>query len=393
MDFLFKPDEDAFRKELRDYLDEKLPSWWGGIFVEANCKEAWGWAHEFCKDLAKKGWLTMSWPKEYGGQEASHWKRTIFGEEMWTHEEPRGTEYMNVNWIGPSIMLHGTPEQKKKFLPRISRGEIIWCQGFSEPDAGSDLASLKTRATEDGDEFVVNGQKIWTSFANGADYIYLTTRTDPTLPKHAGLTVFLVDMKTPGITVRPIKAMLGPYHLNEVFFENARIPKSCMLGEKNKGWEVITAALNFERTGAARYARSKLYLDQLVEFCKTTKHNGKPLSENPAIRQKLAQAQINYEVAKLLVYRVISMQDKGVAPRFEASLGRIHVVLLCRQIGDLGVEILNLYGQLKPGDKNAPLKGMIEHDYNQAFLTTVAVGALEIQKNIIARGLGLPKGS
>jgi len=391
MNFVFTEKEEALRQELRDYLKQHLPEDWSGIFLK---EEAWDQAVEFCKGFARNGWLTMAWPKEYGGKGASQWEQAVVREELWSHDEPRGPQYMNLNWIGPSIRMFGTEEQKMKYLPPISRGEVTWCQGFSEPNAGSDLASLQTRATEDGDYYVINGQKIWTSYSTRAEMCFLLARTDPNAPKHKGISVFLVPMDTPGITVRAMGGLHGIHHFNEVFWDNARVHRSQMLGEKNRGWYVVVAALAFERVGVARYARNQKVLDELVEYAKRTKRSGKPLSADPVVRQRLAELQTRTRVAQLLNYRVVSIVDKGQVPNAEGSLARLANIQTAREIATYGLELMGLDAELTHEAKGAPLHGMMEYHYGEGLAGGVAAGTLEIQRNVIAeRGLGLPRGS
>ena len=223
MDFAFTDEEEGFRAELRAFLAEELPAWWRGMFVDDP--RALPFTRAFCAKLAARGWLTMAWPRAYGGQDASPWKQAILREEMWAHEEPRGPQYMNLNYIGPCVMRFGSEAQKRRFLPSMAAGAVVWTQGFSEPGAGSDLAAIATRAEERGDHFVVDGQKTWNSYADApADWCFLLARTTPGAARHAGLSVLLVDMRTPGITVRPIGSMAGPHELNEIFFDGVRVP-------------------------------------------------------------------------------------------------------------------------------------------------------------------------
>ena len=393
MDFAFTAEEEQFRQELRAFLDEELPSWWQGMFVDDP--RAMPLTREVCRRLAARGWLTMSWPREYGGSEESVWKQAILREEMWAADEPRGPQYMNLNYIGPMIMRFGTPEQKQRFLPPMAAGEVIWTQGFSEPGAGSDLASLATRAVEDGDRFIINGQKIWNSYADApADWCLLLARTNPDVPKHKGISVFLVDMKTPGITVRPIESMAGPHDFNELFFDDVVVPRDCLLGEKDEGWSMVVAGLTFERIGIARYARAERILEHLVEYAKATVVEGRPLSERPDVRDRLAELACRTEAARLLNYRAISLQARGEVPATEASVARIHNTLVEQFAGQVGLELLGGAGLLLPDDPYAPLDGEIERQWVHNIPATIAAGTLEVQKNIVAqRGLGLPRGS
>ncbi len=391
MNFVFTEKEDALREELRSYLKEHVPKDWAGLFVPKP--EAWDQAKEFCMEFAKRGWLTMAWPKEYGGKGATQWEQAVVREELWAHDEPRGPQYMNLNWIGPAIRLYGSEEMKMKYLPPISRGEGTWCQGFSEPHAGSDLASLQTKAVEDGDTYVINGQKIWTSYSGRAEMCFLLARTDPKAPKHKGISVFLVPMDTPGITVRAINGLHGPHHFNEVFWDNVRVHRSQMLGEKNLGWYVVVAALAFERIGVARYARNQQLLDELMEYTQHKKRNGRPLAKDPVIRQRFAELQAKIRVAQLLNYRVVSMLEKGQIPNAEGSLARLRNILTAREVATFGMELLGLEADLTLDAKWAPLRGMMEYHYGEGLAGGVAAGTIEVQRNIIAeRGLGLPRG-
>ncbi len=384
MNFAFTESERAFRAELRAFIEAELPEGWRGMFVDDP--GAIPFTREFCKKLAQRGWLTMAWPPEFGGAGASVWMQTILREEMWAHEEPRGPQYMNLNYIGPLIMRFGTPEQQQRFLPPMARGEVIWTQGFSEPGAGSDLASLATRAEHRGDEFVVNGQKIWSSYADApADRCLLLVRTDPRAPKRDGISVLLVDMTTPGITVRPIDSMAGPHEFNEIFLDDVVVPADCLLGELNRGWEIVRVGLTFERAGIARYARAGRVIEMLVEHAKL-----RGLADDPEVRQKLADLRVRYEAARLLSYRVVSMQAEGMVPATEASIARVHNTQLEQMVGQIGLELLGVAGQVAPGEDSAPLEGAVQRYWLRNIPTTIAAGTLEMQKNIVARrGLGL----
>ena len=388
MDFAFTPEETAFRAELRAFLAEELPSWWRGMFVDDD--RAMPFTRELCRKLADRGWLTMAWPAEYGGQDASVWMQTVVREEMWAHEEPRGPQYMNLNYIGPLLMRFGTPEQRADFLPPMARGEVLWTQLFSEPDAGSDLASLRTRARDDGDHFVVNGQKIWSSYADApADWGLLLARTDPEVAKHAGISVFLLDMTTPGVTVRPIPTMAGPHEFNEVFFDDVVVPRARLLGVQDGGWDVITAGLTFERVGIARYARAAAVLDLAVEHANAT-----GLAGDPHVRRLLADLGTRIEAARLLNYRAISIQARGEVPTVEASIARMHNTTVEQLTGNVVMEVIGAAAQLRADDPDAPRAGEATRHWLRNIPTTVAAGTLEIQKNIVAqRGLGLPRPS
>lgn len=386
MDFAFTQEEEMFRDELRAFLDDEVPDWWRGMFVEDE--RTMPFTRELCRKLAERGWLTMAWPPEHGGSGASVWMQAIVREEMWAREEPRGPQYMNLNYIGPLLMRFGSPDQQARFLPPMARGEVIWCQGFSEPDAGSDLASLITRAEDHGDHFVVNGQKIWTSYADApADWCLLLARTDAAVPKHRGISMLLVDMTTPGITARPIDTMAGPHEFNEVFLDDVRVPRDCLVGEQDHGWDLVVAGLTFERVGIARYARAGRVIELLVNYANDT-----GLGDDPIVRDRLADLYARYDAARLLNYRAISMQAAGEVPTVEASIARIHNTQLEQAVGHVGLELLGPAGQLRAGDASAPLEGEVHRYWTRNIPSTLAGGSLEIQKNIVAqRGLGLPR--
>jgi len=388
MDFAFTAEETAFRAELRAFLADELPSWWRGMFVDDD--RAMPFTRELCRKLADRGWLTMAWPSEHGGQNASVWMQTVVREEMWAHEEPRGPQYMNLNYIGPLLMRFGTPDQRAEFLPPMARGDALWTQLFSEPDAGSDLASLRTRARDEGDHFVVNGQKIWSSYADApADWGLLLARTDPDVAKHAGISVLLLDMTTPGVTVRPIPTMAGPHEFNEVFFDDVVVPRGRLLGAQDGGWDVITAGLTFERVGIARYARAAAVLDLAVEHA-----NEAGIARDPHVRRLLADLGTRIEAARLLNYRAISMQARGEIPTVEASIARMHNTTVEQLTGNIVMEVIGAAAQLRADDPDAPRAGEATRHWLRNIPTTVAAGTLEIQKNIVAqRGLGLPRPS
>jgi alkylation response protein AidB-like acyl-CoA dehydrogenase len=383
VNFAFSDQEVRFREELRAFLADELPAWWRGMFVDDP--RAMPFTRAFCRKLATRGWLTMAWPRAWGGEDAGPWKQAILREEMWAHEEPRGPQYMNLNYIGPCIMRFGTEAQKRRFLPPMAAGDVIWTQGFSEPGAGSDLAAVAMRAVPHGDHFMVSGQKTWNSYADApADWCFLLARTDPTATRHAGLSVLLVDMRIPGITVRPVGSMAGPHELNEIFFDDVTVPRDCLLGEEHRGWEVVTTGLTFERVGIARYARAGRVLELLVAHVRAA-----GLAGDAHVRAALADLRIRYEAARLLSYRAISLQAAGAVPTVEASIARLHNTQLEQLVGHVGLEILGLAGQLTA---DAPLAGLVHRQWVRNVPTTIAAGTTEVQKNIVARrGLGLPR--
>jgi hypothetical protein len=289
-------------------------------------------------------------------------------------------------------MIAGTEEQKREHLPPIAQAERYWCTLYSEPGSGSDLASLQTSAELDGDDYVINGQKIWTSAGHIADWGWLAARTDPEAPKHRGISLFLLDMKSPGVSVRPIINMAGGHEFNEVFFEDVRIPKANLVGEENRGWYTLAVALDFERSGVGYSASARRVLETLVKYAKEATKNGKPLSKDPIVRRKLAERFIETDASRWLSYRVAWMQSQGMVPNAEASMSKLYGTELTQRVAATGMDILGMAGQLSQGSKWAPLQGYIQRSYLSAVSSTIAAGTSEIQRDIIARrGLGLPR--
>ncbi|MFZ6003332.1 MAG: acyl-CoA dehydrogenase family protein [Actinomycetota bacterium] len=336
-------------------------------------------AQQFCRTLAEEGLLTIAWPEEYGGGGGSVWDQTVVREEMWAHHEPRGAQYMGLNWVGPAIMAFGTDAQKRQHLTAIAAGEVIWCQGFSEPDAGSDLAALSTKATPDGDGWRINGQKIWTSYAGMAQWCVLAARVGSG-ERHEGITMFLVPMDTPGITVRPIRSMLGPHHLNEVFFEDVWAGPDSVLGGVGEGWAVIRKALAHERVGIARYARCERLLSALGRELAPVWHQ-----LPPALHSQWARALIQVRVARLLAYRTVRAQETGEPPDVMASAARIAVTQCDQQVAELLFQAVE-HESLEAGT-GAPLHGAIEDHWRYAQAATVASGTIEVQRMIVSKAL------
>lgn len=388
MDFLFSAEDEAFRAELQQFLKAELPAWYHGHYNEDEA--AFQVTLDIAGKMAQRGWLTMDWPHEFGGQDAPIWKQVIMREEMWVHHEPRGQQYMSTNWIGPSIMLFGTDEQKQEHLSRIAQGKALWAQGFSEPNAGSDLAALETRAVKDGDDYVINGEKIWTSHTPHAEWIFVLTRTDPNAPKHKGISVFLVDRQTPGITIEPIRSMFGYGEFAHVIFNDVRVPARCRLGPENDGWTVTIRALQFERVGAPRFITSIRGLDALMDFAQHAVVDGKPLYANPLVRQRIAQLRIEAEVAKLLYYRAASLVERGEDTTLVGALSRVHGTVSNQRVSGFAMELLGAQADVE--EDSYPFAGTAAYDWARSMTATVAAGTLEVQKNTIAtRGLGLPR--
>jgi alkylation response protein AidB-like acyl-CoA dehydrogenase len=394
MHFRFTPEEQAFRQELRGWLRENVPPDWEGVFLEEE-EEDWKQGRAFVKKLSQKGWVAPAWPKEYDGMEASPALQLVYNEEMGYHRAPIGSIIQAVGIVGPAILFFGTEEQKNQHLPPITAGEIVWCQGFSEPEAGSDLASLKTRAVKDGDDWVINGDKIWTSNAHRSEWCILLARTDPAAPKHKGISFFLVDMQTPGITVQPTINMANVHSFNQVFFEDVRVPNSALLGQENQGWYIAAMTLDYERSSlvAAAVSMAKRGLDDLVDYCRETKVNGRSLLDNPLVRHKLSEMAIEIEVGKYMVYRVVSQQARKEPGSIEAAVCKLYNTEMDVRLANTGIQILGLYGQLHKDSKWSQLMGRFQKSYLYAIAMVIGGGSSEIQRNIIAmRGLGLPRG-
>jgi alkylation response protein AidB-like acyl-CoA dehydrogenase len=390
MDFTFTPEQEAFREEVRAFLRENLPEDWASSGSGID-EEAFAFGREFLKQLAPKQWSAPAWPKEYGGLGLGLWEQVVFNEEMAYQRAPL-INAAAVGYLGPTIMMYGTEEQKREHLPGITSGEVIWCQGYSEPEAGSDLASLQTRAARDGDDFIINGQKIWTSQAHYADWIFLLARTDPDAPKHRGISYFLVDMKSPGITVRSLVNMADQRGFSEVFFDNVRVPRSGLLGELSRGWYMATTTLDFERSSVAGSAASRRTLEELAAFVRESRANSKRRFQRPLVRRQLADLWIELNIARFLSYRVVSLQERGLVPNHEASIVKVFSSEYSQRLAQAGLQMLGLYGQLQPQSLYARLRGHFERAYVTSVGITIAAGTSEIQRNIIAtRGLGLPR--
>jgi alkylation response protein AidB-like acyl-CoA dehydrogenase len=391
VEFKFTPEDDAFRHELRAFVQGELPDGWEG---GGRWPEEWDWefTREMRRKLAQKGWLTMHWPREYGGQDASPVRSAIYNEELAYLRAP-GRDIFGVRMLGPTLMIHGSEEQKQTHLPPIARADVQWCQGYSEPESGSDLASLSTRAVHDGDDYVINGAKIWTTLAHRADWIMCLARTDPDAPKHRGISFILVDMKTPGIEVRPIVNMAGGHEFNEVIFDNVRVPRHNVVGEENRGWYVAVTLLDFERSGIDYSAMGRRLLDEVRQYATETRRHGQPLIEIPWVRSLLAERYTECEVARLMAYNVAYLQGEGLVPNKEASISKVFGSETLQKCTNAALDILGMYGALNRAEKWAPLKGRVQEHWMVSFSHKIAAGTSEVQRNIIAgRGLGLPRG-
>jgi alkylation response protein AidB-like acyl-CoA dehydrogenase len=390
MDFKFNDEQESLRKEVRSFLEDELKK---GNF-KTHC-DAWmgGYSREFSKKMGEKGWIGYCWPKDHCGQGKSYIDRLVITEEIVRYGAPAAFHWFADRQMGPSIIRHGTKEQQDFFLLRIVRGELCFGIGMSEPEAGCDLASLRTKAVLDGDNYVINGQKVWTSGAQHIDYIYLVARTDQEAPKHKGISEFIIDMKTPGIDVRPLIDMTGGHHYNEVFFDNVRIPKTTMVGGLNKGFYQIAQQLDYERSGVERLMTNYPLLEDIIKYVKETKHFDQPISKEINIRQSVADLVVSFEAGRLLTYRVAWIMDQGKLPTTEAALAKAFSTSFEQQLAQVATQIPGLYGTLREGSKGVPTAfrdaPTESHIFSPAY--TIQGGTNEILRNIIAgRGLGLP---
>jgi alkylation response protein AidB-like acyl-CoA dehydrogenase len=391
MDFRLTPDQLALRAEARRWLRETLGSDWQGEDTDIVDTD-WERALDFNRRLAGCGWLAPGWPRRYGGLELNPVEQLILTEELVYARAPAGGRLMSVGIVGSALLAHGTEEQRTRCLPAIARAEEQWCQGFSEPGAGSDLAALQTRAVRDADDYVISGEKIWTTNAHHADWMLLLARTDPNAPKHRGISAFLLDMTTPGISLRPLINMAMRYEFNQVFLDNVRVPASCRLGEENRGWYLAATTLDAERTAIAGMANGRRFLDDLIDCARELPDNGRPLIESPRVRRLLADLRIAVEVGRLLSYRIAALQARGLTSSVEASMAKLYAAQLAQYVAQTGMQILGPYGALSPGSRWTKLAGRFAVAYAWSVSQTYAGGSVEIQRGIIAtRGLGLPR--
>ena len=395
MDFSFSPEELAFRRKVRDWLRDNLPAGWGtpGYPKLRGAEERVAFARQWQRKLYDGGWAGLAWPKEYGGQALSPLQQMLFNEEYVAAGAPDLIDIgVGPGLTGPTLIHHGTDWQKKRFLEPILRGEEVWCQGFSEPNAGSDLAGLRTRGEVRGDDIVVNGQKVWTSFARHADWCILVVRTDPSAAKHRGLTFVLLDMRTPGITIRPLVEMTGIAWFNEVFFENVVVPRKLVIGEINRGWDITITTLSHERGSSVPYQRLKHQYESAVALARRLSTDV-PLTADPIVRQRLAQLAIDVEILRLSAYRNVTQIMRSGQPGPEGSMLKLSWSELEQHIMETAVWLEGPYGQL---DEHAPQSfddGRWQYGYLWSRAASIYAGTSEVQRNIISqRVLGLPRG-
>jgi alkylation response protein AidB-like acyl-CoA dehydrogenase len=396
MDFTYSAQDLRFRDELRAWLHDNLPTGWGEtVFEPADESERALFRLEWEKKLFRGGWSGINWPKKYGGRGATLIEQGIFAEEMARVGAPEGLNIIGRNLVSATLIHHGTEAQRLRYLPKILSGEEVWCQGFSEPNAGSDLASIRCRAERVGNYFIVNGQKVWTSFAHYSQWCILLVRTDPTAPKHQGISFLLVDMRSPGITIRPLKQISGESEFNETFFEEVRVPAENLVGELNGGWKIAMTTLAAERgpdDALGRQIRFKQELEQLLAVAGQIRRAGRRAVDDPVLRQKLARSITQLEIMRLNCLRSFSRSMKGIAPGPEVSMLKLYWSHITQEMYETALEALGPLAMLTAGDPLSPAAGRFQLSFLHSRAFTIFSGSSEIQRTVIAeRILGLPK--
>ncbi|WP_448625011.1 acyl-CoA dehydrogenase family protein [Geodermatophilus sp. URMC 64] len=379
MEFDWSDEQAALRGEIQTFLDRELDHDLMVNEPEIDSYERGMYAKKFAAALNRESLLVPGWPEEWGGTGAGPWDQLILSEELVARGEPRAGQIMNTQWVGPMIMNHGSPEQKEYHLRRIRAGDIVYCQGFSEPEAGSDLASLQTEAVLDGDDYVVRGRKIWTSWANTAEWCILLARTDPDAPKHKGITILLVPLDTPGLQIRSIPALIGDYYFHELVFDNVRVPSSNRLGAENAGWEIVREALANERTGRLRYAHQLVRLDQTIAWAAERSR-----LDDSATQELLGRAYAAAHAARILVYRTVDEQARGAQSGATPSITRIALAWAEREVAECINRIM--------GTEGLVIRTAADLQFKDSMMVGVSSGTYEIQLNLIARALALPGG-
>jgi alkylation response protein AidB-like acyl-CoA dehydrogenase len=396
VDFNYSPEEERFRERLRGWLVTALPQGWGeAVFEPEDEDERAMFRLEWERKLHSGGWSGINWPKEYGGRGATLIERAIFAEEMARARAPEGLNIIGHNLAGTTILRHGTEEQKKRFLPKIISSEEVWCQGFSEPNAGSDLASVRTRAERRGDKFIVNGQKIWTSFAQYSQWCFALVRTDPDAPKHKGLSFLLIDMSSPGISIRPLRQISGESEFNETFFDDVEVPVENIVGDINDGWRIAMTTLAYERgpeDALGRQIRFKQELDKLIETAGTQRRGTAHAIDDPIVRQKLGRAIAEVEIMRLNAVRTFSKYLNGEERGPDASVIKLYWSHAAQNMYESAMDILGPTAPLTAPDPLSAAGGRFQLSYLQSKAFTIYSGSSEIQRNIIGeRMLGLPR--
>lgn len=387
MDLSFTPEQEAWRREVRDFLDRELPSKYEFQTDYEERDEYWDFAVQFTKKVGARGWIGLTWPKEVGGQARPPIDSAIMVDEF----DYRAAPLVNAighGLAGGTILKFGSPEQKRRFIPGILQTETIWVEGLTEPNAGSDLASLETRAVRDGDDWLINGQKTFTTWGHRGDVMYLAARTNPHAPKHKGITIFCLDMKQRGVTLQPL-FNLGGGRQNHVFFDNVRVPGDMVIGEEDHGWYCIMNSF-YGRGGGSMGGRVRRMFDKMVKFCQETQRNGRPLSKDPVVRMQLTELALTVECMKLLGWEGLSRAEHGGPEEFGGSMASVISKDSSPRFAQTCMEILGPLGQLQGGPW-APLAGEVDKFYRQSF-GNHAGGTPQIKRVVAAtRGLGLPR--
>ena len=408
MDWSDTTEEAAFRQRVRELVQSKLPVRYRDL-AESDYRESnYPWAvdrasgdpererasREWLEAVAAERWVAPHWPAEYGGGGLSWMEQFILNAELARANVAPPASNVGLNMLGPTLIVHGTGEQKARFLPPILSGDTVWAQGFSEPGAGSDLASLQTRAVRDGDEYVVNGQKVWTSHAHYADWIMLLSRTNPDAPKHRGITFLLVDLRSSGVTINPLVNMAWGHEFNEEFFEDVRVPADQMVGEENRGWYVAMTLLDNERSNITGAIELRRRIRRLAAHATGAGRPVARLGELDSVRQELAERAVEAEVMLGFSLRIVTIQSSGGVPNYEASIAKMFGSEAGQRMDRTGMKVFGLYANLwDPEEPLAPMEASFTHDYVRSIPATIAAGSSEIQRGVIAtRGLGLPRG-
>ncbi|MGH7962249.1 MAG: acyl-CoA dehydrogenase family protein [Candidatus Binatia bacterium] len=394
MDLSYSKDDEVFRREVRAWLKKNLQKKDRrlGDHMSPHDPERIKRAKEWQRKLYEAGYVAMSWPREYGGQDATVTRQTIVNEEMVLARAPGLIGAAGILMLGPTLIQFGSEEQKQRYLPKLLTAEELWCQGYSEPGSGSDLASLRTRAELVGDEFIVSGQKVWTSNAQFSDWMFCLVRTDPAAPKHRGISYILIDMNTPGITIRPLVQMTGDAGFNEVFFEDVRVPRGNLVGELNQGWMVANATLFHERNLLGSTTRTQLMMQNLIRLARSHQRYGQPASQDPVMRQKLADLLVRVEAMKYHSYRQLTDVIQGRSPGVGAMVNKLVGTELNHDVCALALEIMNSYAPLNRGSAHVIDHGTWQYEFMLTLGLVIGGGTSQIQKNIISeRGLGMPK--
>jgi len=389
MDFRFSKEQLKLKQDVNDFIKKEKKR---GIYPFADDSGLGYMSKEFTKEMAKKGFIGVAWPKECGGQGLGYVERGIVFEEMFKAGAPIGQHYLSDRQIGPGIIHFGSQFLKDEFLPKMIQGDISFCLLFSEPDAGSDLARCTTTAVEENDCFIINGQKVWTSHAHTTEFGWalVKTDTDPNVSRYNSFSEIIVDMKTPGITIRPIINMIGEHSFNEVFFDNVKVPKKYLVGKLNNGFKQIMKNLDYERSGIDRLMQNLRVKDALINYVKTVEKDGKPLSKDPLIRDTIAQLEIEFQVGKKYIYYVTSLLDKGELQTHEAAIGKVFCTSYEAKLADVASSIMGVNGLLMPKSPKALFNGMVAESYLASPSFTIQGGSVEVLKTIIGkRGLKL----